>query len=153
MANSKRKVLINYLRDTLLPTITTGGGYNNTVKLVERGIQPYENLTDDQFPALFLVAPDEDRRNITVKPDFQSDLNLVIVGYVKDADGSPGKAQEAVDDLIEDLTKALYVDVKQGGRCHETEIGRITADSGDLGTYAGFVLEVRFMYTADGTTP
>lgn len=153
MANSKRLVLLNHLRDTLLPGITTGAGFNHTVKLAERGVRSLDTLTDDQVPALFVVAADEQRENMDGRVNFQSRMNVAVVGYVKDANGAPGKVQEQVDNLIEDLTKKLYADITQGARCLTTEIRSVTVDAGDLGEYGGFVMEVEFMYAAPTATP
>ncbi len=153
MANSKRLTLLNYLRDTLFPGITVAGGYNYTFGLCERGVRPVDSLTGEQFPATFIGAPEETRQNMDGRVNFQSRIQVPIHIVVKDADGVPGKLQEAIDNAVEDATKRLYVDITQGGRCHTTEIQSIQPAISDLEHIGGVTVLVEFMYAAATATP
>ena len=148
---SKRQAILEYLRASLMPSITTGAGYNNTIGKVERGLRYPDEINDSEFPAVFIAQTEETRQNLT-KIHFQSDLSVSIVGFVKSLNGTSG-AQLALDGLIEDLTKKLESDRQQGGLVNWTEIKRIKTDVGDLDPHAACAIEAHFIYTTEGTNP
>lgn len=153
---SKREALQEYLKTTLLPTITIGNGYNNTLVTIRRGLKGRTVLGDSDYPAVFIPGVDEERTRITAN-QFKSTLNVVIVGYVKTSSDSPNDTdtgvQLDVDRLIADVTKAVEADPLQGGLVYSTEITRISTDDGDLLPIAGFVMSVEFKYATEGTNP
>lgn len=146
MANSKRKVILEYIKDTTLAAILTAGGYNHDIGIIERGIRNLDNLTDDEFPALFIPGASELRKDRT-KIHFESSMSVFIVGYVKDTDGVAGGIQVQLDDLIEDVTKALYADEGLGGNALELAVVSVDPDDGDQESHAGFVLQVDVRYS------
>lgn len=152
---SKRQSLLEYLK-TLLAGITTGNGYNFTVKTVKRGVINQRTLNDNQLPALFIVMTHEKRKRITVN-QFSAELQAIIVGYVKNTKGdfaSTGTGVELdLDKLIEDVTKIIEADPLQSGLVYDTEIQDIVSDDGDLTPNAGFMLSVVFKYASEGITP
>lgn len=150
MANSKRKSILNYLRDTTLPAITVAGGYSQDIKTVERGIRPLDALADSELPAIFVGKTIEKRQNIT-RNQYQSFITIFLVGFV---DGRAGASpQEALDDLIGDTTKALDTDRTLGGNAKTLEMKNVITDDGNLGPRAGFVMEVEVMYATEGIIP
>lgn len=149
--SSKRSELLEHLRTTVIPQISTAAGYNNTVKLVERGLKGYKALTDIAFPAIFIAETLENRGNLTHN-QFRSSLMVNIVGYVKSATSASG-IQIELDKLIEDVTKALEQDRKQGGRALWTQIARVYTDPGDIFPYGTFIMETEFTYAAEGINP
>lgn len=152
---SKREGLLEYLKD-LLAGITISAGYNTDVMVIERGIKNIREMGDDQLPALFITMTHEKRKRITVN-QFQADLQVLIVGYVRNTKGdlnSTGTGVELdLDELIEDVTKAVETDPLQGGRVYNTEITDIATDDGDLFPTSGMVLSVVFSYASEGVTP
>jgi len=151
MANSKRKQILNYLRDTTLAGIAQVKGYNCTVRTVERGLRPIDSIADSNFPALFISKTIEKRQNIT-KNQFQSLITVFIVGFVKNPTGRV-KSQEALDDLIEDVTKAMETDRLKGNLAKWTEVKSVETDEGDLDQHAAFVMECEVSYVTEGVTP
>jgi hypothetical protein len=152
VANSTRKRILDYLTDTVLPLITTGAGYNFTLAKMARGLLPLHQMVESELPAVFVASADESRQNET-RIHFKGNLQVFLVGYVKDSDGVPGNAQQALDNLIEDVTKALYQDPKLGGLAVWTEVLSVETDPGDLQSRAGFVMVVDISYVAQGTAP
>jgi len=150
MANSKRKSILNYLRDTTLTAITVAGGYSQDIKTVDRGIRPLDALADSKLPALFVGKTIEKRQNIT-RNQYQSFITVFVVGFV---DGRAGLSpQEALDDLIGDTTKALETDRTLGGNAKWLEMKNVITDDGNLGPRAGFVMEVEVSYVTEGIIP
>lgn len=153
---SKRETIIEYLKNTLFPTITEENGYNHTLKTIKRGLKARTTMGESDYPAIFIPGVDEDRTRITHN-QFQANLNVVIVGYVKNSSDSPNDdatgAQLDLDKLIADITKAIETDPKQAGNVLNTQITRISTDDGDLLPIAGCVMTVEFMYVSEGVTP
>jgi len=153
---SKRSTILEYLKNTLLPTITVGNGYNNTVVQVYRGIKNIKEMDDDQFPSIFVTITHEKRKRITVN-QFKSDLQVVLVGYVQNSKTALNDTGTGIgldlDKLIEDMTKAIEKDPLQTGLVYNTEITDIVTDDGDLFPASGVVMSVVFAYASEGVTP
>lgn len=156
MANSKRALLHEYLRATLFPSITKANGYNFTVKVTERGIRNFQTMNEGEFPAIFIPSSTETRDNITGN-QFRGSLSIPIVGFVKNSKTNPDASgpgvQQDLDNLIEDITKALETDRLQGGLVLGTEIKSVATDDGDMAPIAGCVVTVEFYYVSEGVTP
>jgi ABC-type iron transport system FetAB permease component len=153
LANSKRKTILNYLRDTVLPKIVTASGYNTSVQTIQRGLKEIDALPVSGFPAVFVARSTENRENISIGGGlFQSKMSVVIVGYVKNESGTSG-LMEQVDDLIEDVTKAIETDLTLGGKANWSEIKSVASDDGDMMPYAAFALTLEVTYTIEGATP
>ena len=151
MADSKRKLILQYLRDTRLPIITTAGGYNTNVALVKRGLQSLDTLSDSDIPALFVGKTVEKQENIT-RNQYKAIITVFIVGYVNSPDGI-SDVQGALDDMISDVTHALETDRTLGGNAKWLEVKNVITDDGDLAPRAGFVMEVEIAYVTEGVTP
>lgn len=150
MADSKRKTILNYIRDTALARIDGLGSYATEVKLIERGLRPLDQVADGDLPALFIGKTTEKRNNITHN-QYRSVITVFIVGYVDARDGE--SAQEAMDDVIADTTRALETDRLLGGSAKHLEVKNVVTDDGNLAPRAGFVMEVDISYATEGTTP
>lgn len=151
MANSKRRLILDYIKNTTLPLIVKGSGYNNTVALVKRGVTSLDSVADGELPALFLGKTMEKRENLT-RNQFKSAITLFVVGFAGSADGF-SDAQGPLDDLIEDTTHAFETDRTLGGNAKWLEIKNVVTDDGNLDPRAGFVMEVEIVYVTEGVTP
>lgn len=152
MANSTRKQIIDHISATI-QAITTGGGYNFTIGESRRGYKHFNAAPEDTFPHVYAAGADETRKN-SAQRTFTSELFTSLIGYVKTADAANTPALEQdLDNLIEDITKALMVDVTRGGIAVTTEIGEITTDKGAFTPYASVELIVRCEYRASVATP
>jgi len=148
---SKRRTILEYLRDTRLPIITVAGGYHTNVSKIQRGLVPHENLNDADLPALLIGRTVEKRENIT-RNQYKALITVFIVGYVKSPDGVKN-SQGALDDLIADVTHALETDRTLGGNSKWLEVKNIITDDGDIAPRSGFVMEVEIAYVTEGVTP
>ena len=156
MANSNRKRILDNLKTTLA-AITTGGGYNLDAGSVIRGFQHFNKFPEDVLAsgkfAACIAGADEKRRNHTQR-EFRSDILASVVLYVKIADSADTEGLEQLkDNAIEDVTKALMVDVTRGGYAVTTEIGDIDEDKGSFSPFAMIEIVVRCEYRASVSTP
>lgn len=151
---SKRQAILNRLRDTILPGITTGAGYNNTLKAAScrRGLREMDAMADSAYPVLYIAKTDEERENLTGN-QYLSKMRVILIAFVKSSTGVDG-AQEDLDDFIEDVTKALETD-RTIGLSYVTylEIKRVATDEGDLQSVAGCRIDVEIQYATEGVTP
>lgn len=152
MANSNRKKILDNIVATLA-AMTTAGGYNFTIGEAKRGFKHFSKVPEDKFPACYVPGADEKRRNVT-NMEFRSDLIASVVGYVHvtDADDTT-LLEQYMDDLIEDLTKALMKDITRGGLAITTEIGDADTDKGAFAPYAAVEMTVRCEYRAAVSAP
>lgn len=150
MSNSKRKTILEYLRDTTIPLITTGNGYNSTVATIKRGIEQVDSLPDSSFPAVFITATRSLRQNIS-RISVQAKMQVIIEAYVKKS-GDTNDLQADLDNIIEDVTEALEQDRTLGGNAHHLEVQEVTTDDGDLAPFGASAFLVEIMYSGDGTT-
>lgn len=148
---SKRRTILEYLRDTRLPLITVADGYHTNVSKIQRGLVPHENLNDADLPALLIGRTVEKRENIT-RNQYKALITVFIVGYVKSPDGVKN-SQGALDDLIADVTHSLETDRTLGGNSKWLEVKNIITDDGDIAPRSGFVMEVEIAYVTEGVTP
>lgn len=148
---SKRRTILEYLKNTRLPIITVANGYHTNVGKIQRGLVSEEGLNDSDLPALLLGRTVEKRENITHN-QFKSIITLYILGIVKSPDGV-SNAQGALDDMIADVTHALETDRLMGGNTKWITIKNITTDDGDIAPRAGFLMEVELAYVTEGITP
>jgi hypothetical protein len=153
--SSKRSQILEYLRETVLPLIRTADGYNFTPKLIERGQRHPANL-GSKFPALFIATTSEKRKNATTGTarNYTGTLTVVIVGWVKNSKANPKAdgtgVQKDIDNLIEDVTHALYRDITVNGLANYTDVLGVETDDGDLTPVGGCALTVEFGYHEEG---
>ena len=149
--SSKRTQVLNYIRDNIFDLITVANGYNLTVPTKERGVLEVDALPESSFPCLFIAKAPEKRTDITVS-QFQSEMDITILGYVKNSTGLAG-LQNDMDLLIEDVTKALETDRMFGGLAKTFNIGTILTDDGDLMPFGVIALSVKISYVSEKGTP
>jgi hypothetical protein len=148
---SKRETVLQYLVETLLPTITVANGYSQTISLVDRGVRPFDRMNDPDFPCLLLADTKETRKNITAN-QFMAHLAVTLIGGIKSADGV-SQNQKYLDRLVADVTKCLETDRLQGGRVIRTTVAEIETDSGEIDPHAAAVFTIEMDYTTEGTNP
>lgn len=148
---SKRRTILEYLRDTRLPLITVAGGYHTNVQHIQRGLYSPNGLNDSDLPALLIGRTVEKRENIT-RNQYKAMITVFIVGYVNSPDGI-SDVQGALDDMISDVTHALETDRTLGGNAYGLEVKNVITDDGDLAPRAGFVMEVEIAYVTEGVMP
>jgi hypothetical protein len=89
---------------------------------------------------------------------YSGDLQVILVGYVKNTKGDLATTGDTgveldLDKLIEDMTKAIETDPLQGNRVYNTEITDVATDDGDLFPVSGVVMSVVFSYVTEGVSP
>lgn len=155
-AADKREAILEYLKTTALPRVVAGDDYNLTIKTIERGRRNENEMTDGEFPVVFIPGTSERRKNRN-PTESDSRMDVVLVGFVKSSAFSPNSSatgvQKDLGKLIRDVTKALEQDPLMGGLITWMEIQEVTSDDGDTAPIAGFVMTVAVNYTFTRKSP
>jgi len=112
MADTIREQIIANIKTTL-EGITTGAGYNNTLKSVYRDPVAVQDIA--QFPAAFILTGTEDpvqrASSVVVRT-----MNLTVEFWVH-----PGKElSKAVESMRGDIQKAMVVDPRRAALAQDT---------------------------------
>jgi hypothetical protein len=156
MANSTRRSIADNIVSTLA-AISSGGGYNLTAGEVKRGFKHFNKVPENKlrsgYFAAYLAGVDEERTNAAQRT-FSSIVKASLVCYVMISNSEDAEAlEQAIDNVVEDVTKALMVDVTRGGHAVTTEIKEIDTDKGAFQPYASVELVVNCNYRAAVATP
>lgn len=129
---------------TALSGITTTGGYNTTVNLVDTRIKDPEGLNPDQFPALFITDGTE------VKTDHDVDglictLQIIVSGILKEANHDEDLGL-VVRKLVADVEKAVCADRYRGQLAINTKPREIKTDAEAFRPYGLFDVTFEITY-------
>lgn len=151
MADKREEIFDNV--KSAFDLILAASGYTANIGYTGVGVKHFTEIPADKFPALMVAGADERRENVT-NTHFKSEMELSVIGYVRSSDAhDPAALETALNNLIADVTKALYVDHTRGGHSTYTEIGTILTDKGAVQPYAMFEMLVGVEYRAPFTTP
>ena len=124
-----------------------------TLKKVTR--QPFnvDELSEQQYPAIFIQSGNEIRSDITILSaniTRQATADFVIVGFVK---GTPTTIDTKRNELITTIESALNNDRTRGGYAKDTQVIEISTDEGVLYPIGGIRVVVRVLYHFTSGTP
>ena len=124
-----------------------------TLKKVTR--QPFnvDELSEQQYPAIFIQSGNEIRSDITILSaniTRQATADFVIVGFVK---GTPTNIDTKRNELITTIESALNNDRTRGGYAKDTQVIEISTDEGVLYPIGGIRVVVRVLYHFTSGTP
>jgi len=106
-----------------------------------------EELSDAQFPALFVQSGDETREPSTMGAvgvgKRQGTIDFVIVGFVK---GTTSNIDTLRNQLIEVVEETLDADITRNNNALDTQIIETNTDEGVLFPYGGVRLVARVFY-------
>ncbi len=151
MASKRELILDNIV--TALAAISTGSGYNFTIGEAALGLKHFAAVPEDKFPAAYVAGADEDRGN-SAQAQFKSLVQVSIIAYVRTANADDtAQLERDLSKFIEDVTKALYVDITRGGIATFTEVRGIKTDKGSWSPFAGCEIIVACDYRSANSTP
>lgn len=114
MPSKRKQILQNIV--TVLQGITVANGFNNDVQEVSRNFKDWTQT--ENFPRInVLPGLEQIKAEIHQQDDvtnFSDPLSFRLVSYVKTAEDidDSGVLADAIEDLIEDIKKRLYTNVK-----------------------------------------
>jgi hypothetical protein len=133
-------------------TVLTAVSSPITLKKITREPFNVDELSEQQYPAIFIQSGNELRTDETMTSTSvtrQASADFVIVGFVKGGDNIDTKRNE----LISTIETALESDRSRGGYAKRTEIVEVSTDEGTLFPIGGIRVVVRVMYQYTAGTP
>jgi hypothetical protein len=124
-----------------------------TLKKITREPFIVEELSEQQYPAIFIQSGNEVRTDETMTSTSvtrQALADFVIVGFVK---GTDTNIDTKRNELISTIEKTLENDRTRGGYAKRTEVVEVSTDEGTLYPIGGIRIVVRVMYQYTAGTP
>ena len=124
-----------------------------TLKKITREPFIVEELSEQQYPAIFIQSGNEVRTDETMTSTsvtIQALADFVIVGFVK---GTDTNIDTKRNELISTIEKTLENDRTRGGYAKRTEVVEVSTDEGTLYPIGGIRIVVRVMYQYTAGTP
>ena len=124
-----------------------------TLKKITREPFIVEELSEQQYPAIFIQSGNEVRTDETMTSTSvtrQALADFVIVGFVK---GTDTNIDTKRNELISTIETALESDRTRGGYAKRTEVVEVSTDEGTLYPIGGIRIVVRVMYQYTAGTP
>jgi len=115
-----------------------------------------EELSQQQFPAVFISTADETRDDITIKNSGISRTGTIdyrIFGFVTNGSASTTNIDTKRNELVTTVETALDADRTRNGNALDTQVVSVETDEGSIFPYGGVILTVRCLYAFTSGTP
>ena len=115
-----------------------------------------EELSQQQFPAVFISTADETRDDITIKNSGISRTGTIdyrIFGFVTNGSASTTNIDTKRNELVTTVETALDADRTRNGNALDTQVVSVETDEGSIFPYGGVIITVRCFYSFISGTP
>ena len=106
-----------------------------------------EELSDAQFPAMFIQSGDETREpasiGVTGSGAYRGTIDFIIVAFGKGTDTNIDTVRNQIIEVVEET---LDSDITRNGNALDTQIIEASSDEGTIYPYGGVRITVRVMY-------
>jgi len=124
-----------------------------TLKKVTREPFNVDELSEQQYPAIFIQSGNEIRNDITMLSSNitrQATADFIIVGFVK---GTTSNIDTKRNELITTIETTLNNDRTRNGYAKNTQVVEVSTDEGVLFPIGGIRMVIRVMYQFTSGTP
>ena len=120
--------------------------------------EPFEldELSQQQFPAVFVQTADETREDITIKNSNitrTGTIDFRIFGFVSNASASIVNIDTKRNQLVTTVETALDSDRTRNGNALDTQLVAVETDEGSIFPYGGAIITIRCFYNFTQGTP
>tara|TARA_R100001463_G_scaffold50303_1_gene100459 strand:- start:154 stop:603 length:450 start_codon:yes stop_codon:yes gene_type:complete len=120
--------------------------------------EPFEldELSQQQFPAVFVQTADETREDITIKNSNitrTGTIDFRIFGFVTNASASTVNIDTKRNELVTTVETALDSDRTRNGNALDTQLVAVETDEGSIFPYGGAIITIRCFYNFTQGTP
>ena len=116
-------------------------------KKITRDPFEVEELSDAQFPAMFVQSGDETREvasiGVTGSGSYTGTIDFLIVAFAK---GTDTNIDTKRNQLIEVIEETLDTDITRNGNALDTQIIEASTDEGTIYPYGGVRVTARVLY-------
>ena len=123
---------------------------------VERNPFDAEELSQQQFPAVFVQTADETREDITIKNTGitrQGTIDFRVFGFVTNGSATTTNIDTKRNQLVTTVETALDSDRTRGGNALDTQVVTVETDEGSIFPYGGVIITIRCLYSFTSGTP
>lgn len=129
---------------TTINGVTTDNGYNQTIVVKRPGRVDYDSETADNLKGLVYQTSREKLVGEMNSYTWRQGFDIVV--FALNVDGSSTTIDTRLNQIAEDISKALRVDVTRNSNALYTDIGAVAFDSADDGSISALVLEITVDY-------
>ena len=135
--------------------ITTLSAVTSPITLKKITREPFnvDELSEQQYPAIFIQSGNELRTDITMPSSTitrQGTTDFIIIGFVK---GTTSNIDTKRNELITTIETTLNNDRTRGGYAKNTQVVEVSTDEGILFPVGGIRMVVRVIYQFTSGTP
>ena len=115
-----------------------------------------EELSQQQFPAVFISTADETREDISIKNSGISRTGTIdyrIFGFVTNGSTTTSNIDTKRNELVTTIETALDTDRTRNGNALDTQVVSVETDEGSIFPYGGVIITVRCFYSFTSGTP
>lgn len=124
-----------------------------TLKKITREPFNVDELSEQQYPAIFIQSGNELRSDVTMQSSTitrQATTDFIIIGFVK---GTTSNIDTKRNELITTIETTLNNDRTRGGYAKNTQVVEVSTDEGILFPVGGIRMVVRVIYQFTSGTP
>tara|TARA_R110000737_G_scaffold242959_1_gene254114 strand:+ start:246 stop:695 length:450 start_codon:yes stop_codon:yes gene_type:complete len=120
--------------------------------------EPFEldELSQQQFPAVYIQTADETREDATIQNSGitrTGTIDFRIFGFVTNASASTTNIDTKRNELVTTVETALDTDRTRNGNALDTQLVAVETDEGSIFPYGGIIMTIRCFYKFTQGTP
>ena len=120
--------------------------------------EPFEldDLSQQQFPAVYIQTADETREDVSIKNSNitrTGTIDFRIFGFVTNGSASTTNIDTKRNELVTTVETALDSDRTRSGNALDTQLVAVETDEGSIFPYGGLIMTVRCFYKFTQGTP
>ena len=138
--------------------VTTLSAVSSPITFGKVTREPFEldELSQQQFPAVYIQTADETREDITIKNSNitrTGTIDFRIFGFVTNGSASTTNIDTKRNELVTTVETALDSDRTRSGNALDTQLVAVETDEGSIFPYGGIIMTVRCFYKFTQGTP
>ncbi len=138
--------------------VTTLSAVSSPITFGKVSREPFEleELSQQQFPAVFISTADETREDITIKNSGISRTGTIdyrLFGFVTNGSATTTNIDTKRNELVTTVETALDSDRTRNGNALDTQIVSVETDEGSIFPYGGVIITIRCFYRFTSGTP
>ena len=138
--------------------VTTRTAVSSPITVGKVTREPFEldELSQQQFPAVYIQTADETREDVSIKNSNitrTGTIDFRIFGFVTNASASTTNIDTKRNELVTTVETALDSDRTRSGNALDTQLVAVETDEGSIFPYGGIIMTVRCFYKFTQGTP
>ena len=138
--------------------VTTLSAVSSPITFGKVTREPFEldELSQQQFPAVYIQTADETREDVSIKNSGitrTGTIDFRIFGFVTTASTTTSNIDTKRNQLVTTVETALDSDRTRSGNALDTQLVSVETDEGSIFPYGGVIMTIRCFYKFTQGTP